>query len=357
MHHLLKRQLKKTGATVDEKFLKLVNQAYKDADEDRNLLEHSLDISSMEMKELHKQLEKKSLEKLKRSEEKYERLTEALRGHYFFYAHDKEGVFTYVSGSMQDILGYKPSDFFEHYSRYLTNASINKEVPSLIQKAIDGEQQEPYIVSTYKKNGEVCYLEVSEFPVYDEYSNVVELEGIAEDITSKHLKEKRLDYISQHDALTGILNRRSLYQHFEYLTNTPLSKNKYHSVLFLDLDYFKEVNDTLGHDIGDLVLKESVRRIESSIRKSDLFARIGGDEFVVVMSDVDKNSVSNIAMKIVETLRKEFFIRKQSIKISTSIGISLFSKDSKSFDALLKYADEAMYRTKESGRDGYTFYS
>jgi diguanylate cyclase (GGDEF)-like protein/PAS domain S-box-containing protein len=356
MHHLLKRQLKKTGAKVDEAFLKLVNQAYRDADEDRNLLEHSLDISSQEMKELYEKLKQKSKEKLRRSQERYNKLVYALRKYYFFYAHDVNGNFIYISDSIKQILGYSSNEFSTHYSVHMTDEAINENVKEKTQKAISGEQQEPYIVSIYHKNGGIRYLEVSEFPVFDANGEVIEVEGIARDVTTQHLDKEKLHYLSYHDDLTGISNRISLYHKLEYIIANSRRNNEHIAILFLDLDYFKEINDNLGHDIGDILLKETVNRIQVHIRESDLFARIGGDEFVIALTNINEAYISKIASKIVTIIQEPFTIKEHTINISTSIGISLFPQDAKDIDGLIKAADSAMYLTKQGGRNGFNYF-
>lgn len=357
MHHLLKRQLKKTGATVDAEFLELVNQAYIDADEDRALLEHSLDISSREMKELYEELKEQSAKKLRVSEVRYENLVSALKEHYFFYAHDTEGIMIYASSSMSSVLGYEEKEFLQHYSTYLTNNNINEKVDELTQKAIAGQQQDSFVVSTNHKDGSIVYLEISEFPVFDENNKVVEIEGIARDITLQYEMQQELDYISHHDTLTGILNRLSLEHKLDYLFSDAKHKNEQFCVLFMDLDHFKEVNDSFGHEVGDILLKESVKRVQSLIRESDVFARIGGDEFVILLSNIDKQHVEIIAKKIVNIFTNSFHIKGNDVRISTSIGISIYPNNTSNKLTLMKYADEAMYKTKENGKNGYTFYT
>lgn len=357
MHHLLKRQLKKINKTVDKDFLNLVNQAYIDADEDRYLLERSLDISSIEMKELYDKLEKNAKDALRKSEKRYENLVQSLKEYYFFYAHDTDGIFIYLSKSIENILGYSIDEFSKHYSTYLTDEEINKTVVQKTEDIMNGKSPEPYIVSIRHKNGNTCYLEISEFPIYDSNNVVVEVEGIARDITSQYLLQQKLDYISKHDSLTGILNRLSLYNKLEYIIVNSKRNKKNFAVLFLDLDHFKEVNDTLGHDIGDLLLKDVVSRIKSCIRESDIFARIGGDEFVIILTDVDESYISKIASTIISILKTPFNIKENNIEISTSIGISTYPKDSDDVNRLLKYADLAMYETKISGRNNFSYYS
>ena len=357
MHHLLKRQLKKTGATVDEKFLELVNQAYRDADEDRNLLEHSLDISSQEMRELYEQLQKTTQDKLQQSRQRYAHMTFALKDYYFFYTRNVAGTFTYTSDSVHNILGYKVEEFLIHYSTYLTDDPINQEIKNFTKRALEGKQQKPYEISVYHKNNSISYLEISEFPVFNAAGEVVEIEGVARDITSQHLVQQELDYLVQHDTLTGILNRFSLHNKLDFIIANSKRNKENFAILFLDLDHFKEINDTLGHDVGDLLLKESVARVQMLIRENDIFARIGGDEFVLVLTNIDRNYISKIAAKVVSSLKAPFLINKDIIKISTSVGIAVFPEDGSNIDTLLKNADQAMYNTKSTGRDNFSYYS
>ena len=357
MHHLLKRQLKKTGVTVDAKFLELVNQAYIDADEDRNLLEHSLDISSHEMKELYEELKEQSAKKLRLSETRYDNLVTALKGLYFFYAHDTQGIMIYASSSMTDILGYQEKEFLKNYAIYLTDDKINEKIDVFTQATISGEQQDAFVVSVKHKNGNIVYLEISEFPVFDTDGKVIEIEGIARDVTSQYVMHQKLNYISQHDTLTGVLNRHSIDKKLEYLLLNAKQQDESLALLFIDLDYFKEVNDSLGHDVGDILLKESVKRVQSLIRESDLFARIGGDEFIITLSNINHAHIKAVAQKIVSTLNNPFKIKDNIVNISASIGICIYPQDAKDKKTLLKCADKAMYQTKEHGKNGYSFYS
>jgi len=238
----------------------------------------------------------------------------------------------------------------------MTDEAINENVKEKTQKAISGEQQEPYIVSIYHKNGGIRYLEVSEFPVFDANGEVIEVEGIARDVTTQHLDKEKLHYLSYHDDLTGISNRISLYHKLEYIIANSRRNNEHIAILFLDLDYFKEINDNLGHDIGDILLKETVNRIQVHIRESDLFARIGGDEFVIALTNINEAYISKIASKIVTIIQEPFTIKEHTINISTSIGISLFPQDAKDIDGLIKAADSAMYLTKQGGRNGFNYF-
>ena len=365
MHRLLKRQLKKAkidlgtvvSGSVFEQFISFVNQSYIDADDDRKLLENSLEVSSNEMQELYKSVQKSAQKKVKKSEAKYSRLIENLQHHYFFYSHDTNGVFNYLSDSVTEMLGYTKEEFSAHYETYLTADPMNILVSELTNKTLSGEPQAPYMLSLFHKDGNVRILEVMEQPVFDKSGKVVEVEGIARDITQIIQTQKELDHLAKHDSLTGISNRMSLYSQMEYVIAVSKREQSNFAVLFLDLDHFKNINDTLGHNIGDKILQEVVKRVQPNIREEDLFARLGGDEFVIVLTNVDEGHLSIVLNKIMDLLRKDFDIDTYKLKISSSIGVALYPEDGKDITTLMKNADIAMYKAKDMGRDNFNFFT
>jgi len=365
MHRLLKRQLKKAkidlGTVVSdsafERFISFVNQSYIDADDDRKHLENSLEVSSDEMQELYEKIRKSAQKKVKKSEAKYSRLIENLQHHYFFYAHDTKGVFNYLSDSITEMLGYTKEEFFNHYETYLTADPMNMLVSEFTNKTLAGEPQKPYMLSIFHKDGSARILEVMEQPVFDRSGNVVEVEGIARDITQIIETQKELDHLAKHDSLTGIANRMELYTQMEYVIAVSKREQSKFAVLFLDLDHFKNINDTLGHNIGDKILQEVVKRVQPNIREEDLFARLGGDEFVIVLTNVDEGHLSIVLNKIMALLRTDFDIDTYKLKISSSIGVALYPEDGKDITTLMKNADIAMYKAKDMGRDNFNFFT
>jgi diguanylate cyclase (GGDEF)-like protein/PAS domain S-box-containing protein len=174
--------------------------------------------------------------------------------------------------------------------------------------------------------------------------------GIVRDITARKRLEVELRQMAHHDALTGLPNRRLFIDILDLeLAETRRHQNKL-AVLFLDLDRFKHINDTLGHDIGDELLKEVAERLRHSIRESDTVARIGGDEFNILLADIaNADDISGIAKKIVDAIKEPFWIRGHQLHSSTSIGISIYPDDADTTDALFKSADIAMYHAKRGG--------
>jgi len=157
-------------------------------------------------------------------------------------------------------------------------------------------------------------------------------------------------------VLTGIPNRSLLFDRLELATAEAMHNGGQAAVLFIDLDRFKNINDSLGHAPGDQVLREAAARISSTIRRNDTAARLGGDEFAIVLPDLgDPQHAARVAEKIIECMTAPFLIDGAPVTVSTSIGISLFPADHHQPDKLLELADQAMYQVKARGANGYQF--
>lgn len=177
-------------------------------------------------------------------------------------------------------------------------------------------------------------------------------------ITTRKQVEKMLEYTAFHDELTGLFNRRFLEKKLSELIKSFRYTSKLIAVLFLDLDRFKNINDALGHDFGDLLLQSFALRLQQSLRSDDLVARWGGDEFVIVLQNIiNLEKVQETAQRILKNLQKPFQIKTRNFHIKVSIGISIYPQDGDTEEALIKYADAALYRSKESGRAQYKFYT
>ena len=170
--------------------------------------------------------------------------------------------------------------------------------------------------------------------------------------------QERLYHLVHHDNLTSLPNRLLLQDRLQRMMVKAKRHNTYAAVLFLDLDRFKKINDTLGHDIGDKLLLEVAKRLEKCVRRSDTVARLGGDEFAIVLDDLrDTKFVAVVARKILNALSKPIFIEEFELYATSSIGISLFPDDSEEVDGLMRCADTAMYRAKEAGKNNYQYYT
>jgi diguanylate cyclase (GGDEF)-like protein len=170
--------------------------------------------------------------------------------------------------------------------------------------------------------------------------------------------EENLMYVATHDTLTGLLNRYMFNQRFAHALNNALRYRKSMALLFLDLDRFKFINDTLGHPFGDRLLVEVASRLRLCLRESDSIARFGGDEFVALIEDFSgPGDVISIAQKILHAVRWPFMLEGEVCHVTASIGVSLYPTDGVDLAALLKNADIAIYRAKEQGKNNYVFYS
>ena len=210
-------------------------------------------------------------------------------------------------------------------------------------------------VTAARKNGE-------EFPMEMSVSEMLlgghrYFIGITRDITDRKRAEKKIAHLAHYDYLTDLPNRALFLDVLNH--SISLAKRNKHkaAVLFLDLDGFKKINDAHGHDAGDLLLKEVARRLKATIRESDAVARVGGDEFIIVLDNIgSKENAALVANKINVALLVPFAINGQPSHVGGSIGISIFPKDSRDPEQLIKQADEAMYLAKQSGRNTYRFY-
>lgn len=169
---------------------------------------------------------------------------------------------------------------------------------------------------------------------------------------------EELSFTSLHDSLTGLPNRYHLYTQLKLMVaNTNRNQSKF-AVLFLDLDHFKNINDTLGHNVGDALLKSVANKLKVIIRENDIVSRIGGDEFIIVLNDFsDVATLEQVILKILDTFRNEWIIQNHFLRLSTSIGVAIYPDDSNDINELMKFADIAMYKAKAEGRDQFSFFT
>ncbi|MBC8023167.1 MAG: EAL domain-containing protein, partial [Burkholderiales bacterium] len=210
----------------------------------------------------------------------------------------------------------------------------------------------------YRKDGSVIWVEWHNSALRDASGRVISILSLAQDVSSRIQAEERLQYMATHDGLTGLPNSVLLHDRLEAALSRARRARRRVGVMFLDLDHFKDVNDTLGHRIGDLLLKELARRIRAALRESDLLARISGDEFVVVLEDLpDEGAPERVARMILEEVRRPFQVEGNAIHVSGSLGLALHPDDGVDAETLLKNADAAMYHAKELGRNGFRVFS
>jgi diguanylate cyclase (GGDEF)-like protein/PAS domain S-box-containing protein len=203
-----------------------------------------------------------------------------------------------------------------------------------------------------KENNTWGWAETVKVPVYDADNNIVGTAGVARDITERKQAEQRIEFLANHDALTGLPNRRLLEDRLKQaLARAALNKEKL-AVLFLDLDYFKSINDSASHSIGDTLLQTVAERLTACVRSIDTVARLAGDEFVVLLPAIQGlHEAETTATRIQETVARPYAFDDSEYHISTSIGISLYPDHGDQDSILLRNADIAMYRAKDRGRN------
>jgi diguanylate cyclase (GGDEF)-like protein len=178
------------------------------------------------------------------------------------------------------------------------------------------------------------------------------------DITHIKSQQEKLSYLVNYDTMTGLANRRLLHERLEHAVHICRRSSRQFALMFIDLDNFKHVNDTLGHEAGDELLKGVVERLNNVIRESDTLARMGGDEFVLLAENIQSiDDALTLAQKMVDTLTPSFMIKHTRVYTSASVGISLFPVDGEDVDTLMKKADMAMYQSKEHGKSRFCFFS
>ncbi|XQY91391.1 diguanylate cyclase domain-containing protein [Metabacillus sp. HB246100] len=177
------------------------------------------------------------------------------------------------------------------------------------------------------------------------------------DITDRKEKEQKYKQMAYYDELTELPNRTMLNSHLRKALSRAKRKNHSISIMFIDLDGFKQVNDTHGHEAGDLLLKEVAIRLNDSVREEDLISRIGGDEFILVFEETSKEEVASISNRILDKMKEPFTLLDHHVKISPSIGISKFPDNANSINELIINADKAMYYAKKQGKNNYQFFT
>jgi len=180
---------------------------------------------------------------------------------------------------------------------------------------------------------------------------------LANEITARKQVEEKIRYMAGHDNLTGLPNRTLFKDRLATAQNTAIRNKKKLAIMFIDLDGFKAVNDTLGHKAGDLLLQEVSRRLEAAVRQSDTAARVGGDEFIVLLNGVDcAGDAEIVAKKILAALGQPILLADKAANVGASIGISIFPDHGDNTEKLITYADDAMYGIKKSGKNAYAFH-
>jgi diguanylate cyclase (GGDEF)-like protein/PAS domain S-box-containing protein len=254
-----------------------------------------------------------------------------------------------LTGYTQAELMGQPSRAF--FSELSEGAFIEQFMEQLVREGLwEGE------VWNRRKNGKPYLCLASMVRVLDQQGAPINYIGFFKDLSETHAARKRIEELAYNDALTGLPNRLLLAEHIEHAMSFADRNGGSCAVLFLDLDHFKHINDSLGHLFGDRVLIEVAERLKDCLRHVDTAARLGGDEFVLLLNQVDVRGTEITARRVLETLSRPFTLDDITFTVTCSIGIALYPGDGVTMDDLIKNADSAMYHVKERGRSDFRFY-
>ncbi len=270
---------------------------------------------------------------------------------------ESDGTIRYQSSSVKQVLGYEPSNM-EGTSvfKYILNEDIETASSTLSKVLQNPGSTSKAEVRVVKSDGTFIYCDAHATNLLED-ENVNGIVVNYRDITERKKHEQDIQYIAYHDFLTGLPNRYMLEKQLEDLITSSIKRSEKIAVLFIDLDRFKVINDSLGHTVGDLLLKEVAVRLKTAIRKDDILFRTGGDEFIIILSNVDREIATTISERIIQALATNFTINQFDVYTSPSIGISVFPDDGTTVEQLIKHADFAMYQAKKNSSNTFAFFS
>ena len=269
---------------------------------------------------------------------------------------DPRGVILDVNQAFCELTGYSREEAVGQPSRMLNSGHHDENFFQQLFETVEKQEYWRGEIWNRTKAGAITVVLMTVSAVRDAAGQLTQYVGVFTDITQRKETEQRLEHLAQHDPLTDLPNRSLFRDRLQQAINKNHRDEQSLALLFIDLDHFKEVNDTLGHVVGDQLLVETARRIAACVRNSDTVARLGGDEFTVVLQCVeDREAVARIADDVIEALAAPFVLGQATAHISASIGIAMCPDNADEPDALTHAADRAMYEAKSEGRNRYHF--
>lgn len=271
---------------------------------------------------------------------------------------NKDNPIDYVNPAFERITGYPAQEAIGRDARFLAAPGLDECEHKKLGSAIHERREVSVTVRNRRKNGELFWNSLTITPVLNEMNVATHFIGVLNDVTESIHRTSHLEYKLNHDPLTGLANRNLLWDRLDQALHVAQRNKTLVATLMVDLDNFKEINDTLGHDGGDELLKIVARRLQSSVRDSDTVARLGGDEFVLVL---DNQPSLRYTMRMIDRLRENMAqpatVNATNVAIRMSMGVSVFPHDGQATLELMHAADVAMYHAKSAGRNDVHFYS
>ncbi|PVY79005.1 PAS domain S-box-containing protein/diguanylate cyclase (GGDEF)-like protein [Tamilnaduibacter salinus] len=286
---------------------------------------------------------------------------------------DNEGRLCFVNDKIESLLGYAPSELVgRHFRHLIDEQDIRRGLQALEDPDISADNPRTFELRLKTRGSRKPnrHFEITAFPIGDNPVNMLPSDGVAgntrdatiygsaRDVTDRKEAEAFINFQAYHDLLTRLPNR-ALFQDRLMLAMTQAErKDQKLAVMFLDLDRFKVINDSLGHGMGDRLLQSVTQRLGGCLRGGDTLSRFGGDEFTLLLPDIEsREDARRIARKLIDALKAPFQLGEHEVFVGVSIGIALFPESGNSIDELIQAADIAMYHVKASGKDGYRFFS
>ena len=354
-HTLLKKQVQRCvsgeGAFDFDKLFMLINQSYDMADQERYLSDQSISVMSEELTGANETLRRQA-EELRKSEERYALASKGANDGLWDF--DVQSGVCFYSERWREIVGLSNDTKFDTLNQWfaLVHPSHQESVKDALNRHIDGSTDR--FEAEYQircKNGRYLWVQTRGFASRDPAGKAVRIAGSQTDISQRKKYEDQLFKAAFHDKLTGLPNRALFLDRLrQALKAFKREGGKQAALMFLDLDRFKFVNDSLGHEAGDQLLISVTKRLELVLRETDTLCRLGGDEFTLLAEEIDNQEQAlGIANRIIEEITKPFFIYNQQIFISGSVGIVMIDQREEA-ETLMRNADLAMYQAKNNGK-------
>ncbi len=270
---------------------------------------------------------------------------------------DLDAKIEYVNPAFVKTTGYNPAEVIGKSPSLLQSDKTSSTTYMEMWEHLKREESWHSEIVNKRKDGTEYIESVSISPMRGADGRVTHYLGIYENITEKKHAEERVQYLAQFDVLTGLPNRSQLDDHLKYALSLAKRSNENLALMFLDLDNFKDINDTLGHSIGDAVLIELAKRIKLALREEDSVVRLGGDEFILLLPGTNAKGAAQVAQKMLDIIEAPYYFAPHDLVTTASIGIAIYPNDGTNLETLSRNADAAMYRAKSEGRNGYRFFT
>ncbi|WP_211753618.1 PAS domain S-box protein [Oceanobacillus limi] len=291
---------------------------------------------------------------LEESEQRYRKIVELSPEAIIIF---REGVMEYINKTGVELLGVRKSEgdrneaIFDYI--HVEDHQLFKDFISKVESRPDEDLS--IQLRLIRNHGETIYTEVTAAPV--DHHGKKAVQAIFRNITDRVKQEEQLTFMAFHDPLTGLMNRRAFNEAIEEAIKDAKQKDQLIAVLYMDMDNFKDINDTLGHDVGDKLLKQFANRLKQNVRGEDVLCRVGGDEFLVLLKNItDRDYIVEISDRIYDAMQEKYLIKGNELQVTSSFGIALYPEDGLTARRLIHHADVALYTAKEQ-RNNYAFFS